>query len=75
MSNMPTAFLESFKKLESFKNEIPGIAELGESDEYITDYDGYNQSLYKPISALMPPKAFNSYNPYNKVSYFFIEPY
>ena len=66
VSNMPTAFLESFKKMESFKSTMPKEVELGHSDYYRSDYDEYSsQSFYKPISALMPPKGM--LDPYNKV--------
>ena len=67
VSNMPTAFLETFKKMESFKT-IPQHNELGHSDYYRSDYDEYSsQSFYKPISALMPPKGIAALDPYNKV--------
>jgi hypothetical protein len=70
VSNMPTAFLETFKKMESFKT-IPQHNELGHSDYYRSDYDEYSsQSFYKPISALMPPKGITALDPYNKMTNF-----
>lgn len=67
MTNMPTAFIESFQKLKGFKPIMQATAEPDyQSDgqsEYMSHYEGY-----KPISALIPSQA-GGYNcdPYNKV--------
>lgn len=68
MTNMPTAFIESFQKLKGFKPMMhsnvvqPDYHSDGDS-EYMSQYEGY-----KPISALIPAQQNNcNSDPYNSV--------
>ena len=67
MTNMPTAFIESFKKLKGFQAMAPVPVGTDQSysdgqSEYVSEYEGY-----KPISALIPPQNGYQSDDYNKV--------